>query len=381
MTNQLALRELHKQAGAKFVDFAGYEMPINYGSQIQEHNAVRESVGVFDVSHMNVIDITGPDSKEFLRYLLANDVEKIKNPGKALYSCLLNNDAGIIDDLVVYHLNANYYRVILNASRKDADMKWINTELKNSNLNCHILDRNELVMLALQGPKALDLFKDSDLQMIFNNEDTNNIHERLSNLKFFECIEAEEYMIASTGYTGESGFEILLKPQLAKKFFEILMKKNVTPCGLGARDSLRLEAGLLLYGQDMTEENNLLDSGLKWTLALADNDRNFIGKEKTLDIINNEKINTTLVGIVLEDKGVMRSGQPVKFSNGLEGIVTSGIYSPTLQKSIALARVPFIIKKEGEIYKNCKVVMRNNEANATLVKFPFVRNGKIICFN
>ena len=381
MTNQLVLRDEHEKAGAKFVNFAGYEMPINYGSQIKEHNAVRENIGVFDVSHMNVIDITGPDSKEFLRYLLANDIEKIKNPGKALYSCILNNNAGIIDDLVVYHLNANYYRVILNASRKEADMQWIHNELSNSTFNCHILERNELVMLALQGPKSLELFKDKDIQDIFNDEETPDIYKRLCNLKFFECIEAEKYMIAATGYTGEKGFEILLKPHLAKKFWEVLMQKGVTPCGLGARDSLRLEAGLLLYGQDMTEDNNLLDSCLKWTLSLTDKDRNFVGKNKTLEIIDNDKIDSTLVGIVLEDKGVIRSGQVIKFDNGYEGIVTSGIYSPTMQKSIALARVPSIIKKEKDNYKNCKVVMRNNEASAIVVKFPFVRNGEIVCFN
>jgi len=380
MTNQLSLRALHEQAGAKFVNFAGYEMPINYGSQIQEHNAVRENVGVFDVSHMNVIDISGPDSKEFLRYLFANDVEKIKSPGKALYSCLLNHNAGIIDDLVIYHLDANHYRVILNASRKEEDMQWIHNELNNSALNCHILDRNDLVMLALQGPKSLGLFKDKDIQAIFNDDETPDIYESLCNLKFFECIEAKKYMIATTGYTGETGFEILLAPHLAKKFWEVLIKKEVTPCGLGSRDSLRLEAGLLLYGQDMTKDNNPLDSCLKWTLGLTDNDRNFVGKASILDIINNDKIISTLIGIVLEDKGVIRTGQIVKFDNGYEGIVTSGIYSPTLQKSIALARVPTIIKKEKENYKTCKVVMRNNEANAIVVKFPFVRNGKVVCF-
>ena len=169
MTNQLFLKTQHEKAGAKFVNFANYEMPINYGSQIQEHTAVRENCGVFDVSHMNVIDVTGPDSKEFLRYLLANDIEKIKTPGKALYSCLLNHNAGILDDLVVYHLNANYYRVILNAARKTEDLEWIYNELKNSNFNCHILERNELVMLAVQGPKSLDIFKNPEIKNIFKD--------------------------------------------------------------------------------------------------------------------------------------------------------------------------------------------------------------------
>tara|TARA_R110002124_G_scaffold114162_6_gene268705 strand:- start:4216 stop:5361 length:1146 start_codon:yes stop_codon:yes gene_type:complete len=381
MTNKLALQEQHELAGAKFIEFANYEMPINYGSQIQEHTAVRENIGVFDVSHMNVIDISGPDSNKFLRYLLANDVAKIKAPGKALYSCLLNHDAGIIDDLVVYHLNANYYRVILNAARKETDLKWIYNELEKNNFNCHILERNELIMLAVQGPNSLDIFKNLDIQKIFKDSEIDNLYEKVASLKLFECIEAENYMIAATGYTGEKGFEILLKHNEAKLFWEALMQMEVTPCGLGARDSLRLEAGLLLYGQDITENDNLLDSNLKWTLALADNDRNFIGKNKLLDIINNNKIESSLIGVILEDKGVIRTNQEIHFDDGLKGIITSGIYSPTLKKSIALARVPFIIKQEPEKYKTCKIAMRNNLANATIVKFPFVRNGKIICFN
>lgn len=351
------LYELHKQSQAKLVDFAGWDMPLHYGSQIKEHHQVRQHVGIFDVSHMGVLDMQGPEVSTYLRSLLANNVDRLV-PGKALYTCMLNEGGGVLDDLIVYKVDDNFFRIVINAGTREKDIAWMKEQA--SHFNVSIAERKDLAMLALQGPETLEKIK-----QLLPAEQVDN----LLNLKPFHFLISKDWFIARTGYTGEDGFEFILPAQDAVSFWQKALASGVMPCGLGARDTLRLEAGLNLYGSDMDETVTPLESNLAWTVAMEPIDRKFIGREALENQIQHG-IKSRLVGLVLEGSGIIRNHQKVIFSDGFDGEVTSGGYSPTLEKSIALARVP------SETGSQCFVEIRNKKIPAMVIKPPFVRHGK-----
>lgn len=359
MSFKTALHAKHCEAGAKMVDFAGWEMPLYYGSQIEEHNAVRKHAGMFDVSHMNVVDIKGEDAHAFLGFLFANDIDKLKIVGQALYSCMLNEQGFVIDDLIVYRITEQDYRVVVNASTHDKDMTWINAQAQKFNVK--ITERTDLAMIAIQGPQAREI-----VAKVFNNEQ----NSATANLKPFSGVAVGEWWIARTGYTGEDGYEIALPAFEASIFWQQLKDAGVAPCGLVARDSLRLEAGLSLYGSEMDETVSPLESNLTWTVAFTPEERNFMGKTALLQ----QKTNGTkrnIFGVVLEDKGMLRSHQKVIVPNCGEGETTSGGFSPILNTAIALARLP----KESQVGDACFVVVRDKQLKARIIKPPFVKNG------
>lgn len=358
---QTPLYQQHIDAGAKIVDFSGWQMPIHYGSQLEEHHVVRQAAGVFDVSHMNVVDLHGSGGKAFLQHLLANDVDKLKTPGKALYSCMLLGDGGIIDDLIVYFMNETWYRIILNAGTHDKDMKWIEsqlTEFQDVSLN----ERPELAMLAIQGPQAIEKFS-----LLLSDQAAAQVAE----LAQFQAREIDGVFIGRTGYTGEDGLEVILPGEDAVDLWKQLMAIDVKPVGLGARDTLRLEAGMVLYGQDMDETTSPLVSGLGWTVSWQPEERDFIGR-KAMQTAKQDGLEQRMAGLLLTGRGVLRSHQQVEFADGSSGEITSGSYSPTLARSIGLARVPSNVKT-GD---SCEVEIRGRLVSATVVKYPFVRNGE-----
>lgn len=351
----------HLEAGAKMVDFAGWEMPINYGSQVKEHKQVREDAGMFDVSHMVVLDFQGKDVKAFLQYLLANDVAKLKDQGKALYSGMLNHDAGVIDDLIVYYLEDDFYRMVVNAATREKDINWILEQVDGFDLD--ISERDDLAMIAVQGPTARD-----KVLSILSDESA----KRIGDLKPFFGVHLDDSFYARTGYTGEDGFEIMLPNDRAAELWDDLLAQGVKPIGLGARDTLRLEAGMNLYGTDMDESVSPLAAGMGWTIAWepikGEKQRAFIGRS-ALEQEKSEGPKQKLVGLVLEDKGVLRGHQKVITEYG-DGEITSGSFSPTLGLSIAFARIPV------EAKDRCHVEIRGKQLAARIVKPPFVRNGK-----
>ncbi|RUO20468.1 glycine cleavage system protein T [Aliidiomarina iranensis] len=348
----------HLAAGAKMVDFHGWEMPLNYGSQIEEHHAVRRDVGMFDVSHMTIVDVTGRDAKPYLRHLLANDVAKLQTPGKALYSAMLNNDGGVIDDLIVYFFNEDSYRLVVNSATRDKDMAWL--EAQSGEFDVAITERTEFAMIAVQGPAAKE-----KVAVLMSAEQ----HAIVSELKPFVGVQLDELFVATTGYTGEAGYEIIIPNDAVGTVWDKLIAAGVKPCGLGARDTLRLEAGMNLYGQDMDETVSPLAANMAWSVALEPSDRNFVGRGalEAQKAAGTEK----LVGLVMEEKGVLRAGLKVMVEGG-EGVITSGTFSPTLGYSIAMARVP---QPVGE---TAQVEMRKKLVTVKVVKPSFVRNGKAV---
>lgn len=357
MGKQTALYDMHVSLNAKMVDFGGWDMPINYGSQIEEHHQVRNDAGMFDVSHMTIVDVKGDDAKAFLQKLLANDVARLKDKGKALYSCMLKEDAGVIDDLIVYYMEDGWYRVVVNASTREKDLAWIKKQAEAFNVT--ITEQDGMAMIAVQGPNA----------RVKANKALGDKAQGLDDIGVFFAVLRDDMMIARTGYTGEDGYEIMLPNDQASSFWAALLEAEVKPCGLGARDTLRLEAGMNLYGSDMDETTSPLESALGWTIAWEPEDRDFIGR----DVLAKQKaegIKNKLVGLVLEDKGVLRNHQKVIVDGEEAGEITSGSFSPTLGKAIAFARVPAII---GD---SCQVDVRGKQLNCKVVKPPFVRNGK-----
>jgi len=361
MTKQTILNATHRAAGAKMVDFGGWDMPLNYGSQIEEHHAVRRDAGMFDVSHMTVVDLHGARCREFLRHLLANSVDKLKISGKALYSCMLNERGGVIDDLIVYFLREDFFRVVVNASTRDKDLAWIASQAQP--FGVQVTERADLAMIAVQGPnargKVLALLQQGDCA-------------RVEKLGKFVAAEARgpngmELFVARTGYTGEDGFEIIVPEVDAAALWSALAASGVKPAGLGARDTLRLEAGMNLYGQDMDESITPWEANLAWTVTL-DEGRDFVGRA-ALEKQKAAGVPRELVGLVLEDKGVLRHGQRVSSTQG-EGEILSGIFSPTLGRSIAFARVP------AGARANLRVDIRGRELPVRVVKYPFVRDGQ-----
>lgn len=353
---QTPLNADHRAMGAKMVDFGGWDMPLHYGSQLDEHHQVRNDAGMFDVSHMRVVDLKGTGVRDFLRYLLANNVDKLQSSGKALYSCLLRQDGGIIDDLIVYFMNESWFRIVVNAGTADKDIAWMKEQASAHAPQLQITPRNDLAMIAVQGPNAAT-------KLWAALPGSQKISE---GLKPFNAAELDAFFIARTGYTGEDGFEVILPSTAASALWQALHDAGVKPIGLGARDTLRLEAGMNLYGHDMDETTNPIESGLAWTIDLA-SERDFIGKTALLSQPRSRK----LVGLVLQTRGVLRDHQAVHSSHG-DGEITSGSFSPTLNQSIALARVPAAI----EIGDLVQVAVRDKMLAAKVVKYPFVRNGK-----
>jgi aminomethyltransferase len=356
------LYDQHVALGARMVDFGGWDMPVHYGSQIEEHHAVRRAAGVFDVSHMCVIDVHGTRSGEFLRGLLANDVARLRQPGKALYSCMLREDAGILDDLIVYFLDPRWYRVVVNAGTRDSDLAWIRAHADPFNLE--VRERRDLAMLAVQGPEAR-----ARLATLLTPPDA----QTALALPTFFGAQLGEWFVARTGYTGEDGFELMLPANGAVELWNRLNELGVQSCGLGARDTLRLEAGMNLYGNDMDSSTQPLESGLEWTLAFEPAERAFIGRA-ALEAARVAGGGRKLVGLLLEERAVMRSHQRVLTAAG-EGTVTSGTFSPTLARSIALARVPGAAASVGA---TVQVDIRGKFLNARVVKPPFVRLGRVL---
>ena len=268
MGRQTPLIELHRSLGARIVDFGGWDMPVQYASQIAEHHAVRRAAGVFDVSHMCIIDLTGARTREFLKYLFANDVGKLTQAGKALYGCMLNEAGGVIDDLIVYFLTEPWFRVVVNAGTRDKDLAWIRRHAQD--FAVHVRERADLGMLAVQGPQARDR-----VAALLAADDAQTA---LAIAPFFGR-EVANWFIARTGYTGEDGFEVMLPGSEAARIWRELNALGVASCGLGARDTLRLEAGMNLYGNDMDETTHPFESGLGWSVALEPAARRFIGRE------------------------------------------------------------------------------------------------------
>ena len=357
MPQHTPLFDAHVASGARMVDFGGWEMPINYGSQIEEHHQVRQAAGMFDVSHMTVVDINGSQSKHFLSYLLANDVAKLKTPGRALYSCMLNEQGGIIDDLITYYLDDSFFRVVVNAATHDKDMAWITSQARA--FDVEVNERPELAMIAVQGPTA----RQAVLSQLPQTDAAT-----AAEMKPFSAGQFGDLFIARTGYTGEDGFEVSLPADSAAALWQQLLDAGVAPCGLGARDTLRLEAGMNLYGQDMDETVSPLESALGWTVALND-ERAFVGKDALLEQ-KSVGIQNKLVGLVLQGRGVLRPGQKIVTEFG-EGITTSGSFSPTLQKAIAFARIP------KAATNTCQVDIRGKLLDCSIVRAPFARNGAV----
>lgn len=355
---QTALYERHVAAGAKIVDFGGWAMPLHYGSQIDEHHVVRRSAGMFDVSHMTVVDIDGSDSAAWLSKLLANDIARLQETGKGLYSCMLNEQGGVVDDLIAYSCGGDRYRLIVNAATRDNDLAWMAETA--GDMAVAISERTDLAMLAVQGPEA---------RAIAAPLLPHGAGAAAQELGSFESLEAGELFVARTGYTGEDGWEIVLPVAAALELWDALVNAGVAPCGLGARDTLRLEAGLNLYGQDMDAVTTPLVSNLAWTVSWEPAERDFIGR-RALEAERSAGPQHELVGLLLEGRGVMRAGQAVRTSAG-SGQITSGGFSPTMERSIAFARVP--VGSDPA----CEVQIRKNTVPARIVKAPFVRNGKI----
>jgi aminomethyltransferase len=361
------LNALHRESGARMVDFGGFDMPVNYGSQIDEHHAVRRDAGMFDVSHMRVVDLHGDAAgggpRAFLRYALANNVDKLTVPGKALYSCLLREDGGVLDDLIVYFLREDFFRLVVNAATADKDIDWLTKLAAERAPRVSIVPRADLAMIAVQGPAA----RAKVWRAVAESE------AATASLKPFNAVTVAspfgELFIARTGYTGEDGFEIVAPAAHVADLWRALRAAGVAPCGLGARDTLRLEAGMNLYGQDMDESVSPLESGLAWTVDLA-SPRDFVGKRA----LAAQDVTRELKGLLLVDSGgVLRAHQTVHTPLG-DGEITSGTYSPTMKQSIALARLPAAVEVGAVVH----VQVRDRRLAARVVKPPFVRHGNVI---
>jgi len=361
MTSKTILNDTHRALGAKMVDFGGWDMPIHYGSQIEEHHQVRRDAGMFDVSHMTVVDLRGAQVRPFLRQLVANSVDKLLKPGKALYTCMLNAQGGVIDDLIVYYLSEDWFRLVVNAATRDKDLAWITAQAAPFGVD--VVERPELSMIAVQGPTA----RERVLGLLAGPDAA-----RAGKLGKFSAAELAgtrfgDLFVARTGYTGEDGFEIVVPEAQAVALWNALLEAGVKPAGLGARDTLRLEAGMNLYGQDMDDTVTPYEAALGWTVAL-DEGRAFTGRE-VLEAQKRDGAPRQMIGLVMDEKGVLRHGQKVLTAQG-EGEILSGTFSPTIGKAIAFARVP-----AGDVSEGVRVDIRGREVPVRVVRFPFVRDG------
>jgi len=358
--NRTVLYDEHRALGARLVDFGGWEMPLHYGSQLDEHHRVRSAAGMFDVSHMLIIDLAGAGVQAFLQRLLANDVARLRIPGKALYSCLLNEAGGVLDDLIVYKFDAESFRMIVNAGTAEQDLRWITQQRDSIDPSVRVQPRRDLAIVAIQGPLAMERFWQARA----------DARTPTQVLEIFQATHAgderDQMIVARTGYTGEDGFEVMLPEQHAVQLWRDLLAQGVSPCGLGARDTLRLEAGMNVDGQDMDASVTPFEAGLSWTVDLT-TPRAFVGREALATRAPRHQ----LLGLLLLGKGVLRAHQPVRTAAG-EGMITSGTFSPTLARSIALARLP-VDAAPGE---SVEVQIRDKWLPAKVVKYPFVRRGK-----
>ncbi len=350
------LYETHARLGAKLVDFGGWEMPLHYGSQIDEHHAVRKHAGMFDVSHMCTVELRGKDATAFLHYAIANNVSKLKTPGRALYSCMLNERGGVVDDLIVYFFDAENFRLVVNAGTATKDIAWLEQVRAQKGFNVTIKPRKDVAMIAVQGPAA----REAVWQALPETKSATQ------ELKPFNSATVGDIFLARTGYTGEDGFEIILPQQRAAPLWAALQDAGVKPCGLGARDTLRLEAGMNLYGQDMSDDTTPLESGLAWTVDLQ-SERAFVGRAA----LEARAPAQQLIGLVLQGAGVLRAHQKIHTPHG-EGEITSGTFSPTLNKSIAFARIPAAVT----IGDTVQADVRGKLLDCRTIKFPFVRHGQ-----
>ncbi len=362
------LNAAHRAAGAKMVDFGGWDMPVNYGSQIEEHHAVRKDCGMFDVSHMCVVDIRGDNVRGFLRGLVANNVDKLQVPGKALYSCMLKPEGTVIDDLIIYFFSENWFRLVVNAGTAEKDIAWMNARNAETQSGLTITQRRNgegaFALVAVQGPNAR-----AKTWEVLPETQAASADIKPFNAVIVEGTKFGEVMVARTGYTGEDGFEIAVPAEQAVAFWDALVAVGVKPAGLGARDTLRLEAGMNLYGQDMDESVNPLDAGLAWTIDLV-SERDFVGKQALLE----QGQKAQFLGLILREKGgILRAHQKVICAQG-EGEITSGTFSPSMQEAIALARLPLGVVVGDTVH----VVIRDKQLAASVVKLPFVRNGKVL---
>ena len=352
--NKTPLNKSHIELGAKMVNFSNWEMPISYSSLIEEHNAVRNTVGIFDVSHMSVFDFDGDNQVAFFEKIFANDIKKIYKDNKAIYGALLNEEGGILDDLIIYHAN-NKFRLVSNCSTREQNRQWF--EKHAVEFGVKVMERSDMGILAIQGPDALNKILE-----------IKEIDAQVNTLQSFGCMFEGDKLYARTGYTGEDGLELIVPTKDINHLWDQALELGCTPIGLGARDTLRLEAGLNLYGNDMTINNHPYESNMGWTIDMSDESREFIGKDALLSI--DQSKSQKIVGIILQDKGVLRSGYEITHEQG-KGVVLSGSYSPTLQSSIGLARVDQGYKENG------KVMIRNKLLNIDFVSPRFLGQGKI----
>jgi aminomethyltransferase len=352
--NKTPLNKSHIELGAKMVNFSNWEMPISYSSLIEEHNAVRNTVGIFDVSHMSVFDFDGDNQVAFFEKIFANDIKKIYKDNKAIYGALLNEEGGILDDLIIYHAN-NKFRLVSNCSTREQNRQWF--EKHAVEFGVKVMERSDMGILAIQGPDALN--------KILGIKEVDN---QVNTLQSFGCMFEGDKLYARTGYTGEDGLELIVPTKDINHLWDQALELGCTPIGLGARDTLRLEAGLNLYGNDMTINNHPYESNMGWTIDMSDESREFIGKDALLSI--DQSKSQKIVGIILQDKGILRSGYEITHEQG-KGEVLSGSYSPTLQSSIGLARVDQGYKENG------KVMIRNKVLNIDFVSPRFLGQGKI----
>jgi len=353
------LKDAHVAAGGKLVDFAGWQLPVHYGSQMEEHRAVREQAGVFDISHMTIVDLHGSGVRDWLRTLLANDVGKLAD-GEAQYGCLCNERGGVVDDVIAYRHDSDHWRLIVNAATREKDIAWL---AGHCPVGVELQTPEAMAMLAVQGPDGVALA----MQAL---RETREFVPELSALERFSFAGANDLFVARTGYTGEDGVELALPASEVMALWEALVASGARPCGLGARDTLRLEAGMSLYGNDLDEEHSPVECGLSWTVDLADDNRDFIGRA-VVALHKTQGGRCVRIGLVREERGVLRAGQPVVLDGRQVGVLTSGTFSPTLQHSIALARV------EAAIDGGCDVLVRDRPLSVQRAAIPFVRRGTV----
>ncbi len=355
MNQRTPLYEVHLQLGARMVPFAGWDMPVQYSSVLDEHHAVRRHAGVFDVSHMTRLEIDDATARPLLRRLFANDLERLA-PGQAMYTAMLDEQGGILDDVIVYAPLAatpHLWRIVVNSATHDKDIAWLQRHLPT----LVVRERRDLAMLAIQGPAARALL--ADLL-------TPAAAQVVRDLAPFHGDAVGELFIARTGYTGEDGVELMLPAAPAVDLLKRLVAAGVQACGLAARDTLRLEAGMNLYGSDMGEQNTPLTSNMAWTVRF---EHEFIGRAALL-AQQQAGLGEALTGLLLEERGVLRAHMPVHLPDGRRGETTSGSFSPTLERSIALARLPLPLPETVE------VEVRGRRLRARVVAPPFVRQGR-----
>lgn len=351
------LNDVHKKANAKLVEFAGFEMPVMYKSIISEHNAVRTSCGVFDVSHMGEFLISGKDSLKYLNYLVPNDIKKIEEPGKGIYTQLCNENGGTVDDLIIYRLD-NEFLLVVNASNIEKDWEWFNKHKNNFDVELTNLS-DQISLLAVQGPKAADFLADA-LKISSDS---------LKLQKYFHIKKYQANWISKTGYTGEDGFEVFIdNPNRAVLIWQELIRLGVPPCGLGARDTLRLEAAYPLYGHELDDKTSPIEADIGWSVKLEKED--FMGKQALLKQ-KEEGIKKKLVCLKINDKAIARQGHKVLSKDGTEiGEVCSGSQGITVGYPIATAYVP---PANSEIGKELFINIRDKMVSAIIVQRPFYK--------